>query len=110
MKSLLCAAAAAAMLCLSTGAAAQMAKGPHQAMPCTQCHKDAKMSAPSQKTCLECHVSYAEVAKRTASAKVNPHDSHMGRVDCNECHKMHGKSQYICRDCHAFDAVKFKGE
>ena len=50
------------------------------------------------------------LAAKTKGDKFNPHDSHMGRVECTACHSMHKKSQFICRDCHAIPSRKFKGE
>ena len=69
-------------------------------------------AAPSQKTRPQCHRSYAALAKKTAKPgeKFNPHDSHMGRIECTQCHSMHATSHYICRDCHAIPDRKFKGE
>ena len=61
---------------------------------------------------LKCHGSYEKLAKLTAKPgeKFNPHDSHMGRIECTQCHSMHAKSHYICRDCHSIADRKFKGE
>lgn len=85
--------------------------GSHASLNCTVCHADQKaMKAPSQKVCLQCHVSYDALAKKTAGDKFNPHDSHMGRVECTACHSVHNKSRFICRDCHAIADRKFKGE
>jgi hypothetical protein len=54
--------------------------------------------------CLTCHESYKAVAERTQHLKEewgrNPHESHMGEIDCSECHKMHGPSKFICSECH----------
>lgn len=111
IKASLIACASAVMMAVAPATfAAGMAHGSHQAMPCTQCHKTTPMAAPSQKDCLACHGNYAKLAKATESMTPNPHDSHMGRVDCTECHGMHKPSHFMCRDCHAFKNVKFKGE
>ena len=37
--------------------------------------------------CLKCHVSYEDLAKKTANLEPNPHDNHMGKVNCEDCHK-----------------------
>ncbi len=85
--------------------------GSHAKLACTTCHAGQKtMTAPDQKVCLQCHVSYEALAKKTAGDKYNPHDSHMGRIQCSACHSMHQKSHYVCRDCHAIADRKFKGE
>ena len=107
-------AAFAAAVCLGAApASAVTINGSHASLKCETCHAgQAAKAAPSQKTCLKCHGSYEALAKKTAKAgeKFNPHDSHMGRVECTQCHSMHGKSHYICHDCHAIPNRKFKGE
>lgn len=30
----------------------------------------------------------------------NPHDSHLGNVECYTCHSMHGQSKLYCTQCH----------
>ena len=30
----------------------------------------------------------------------NPHDSHLGAIDCYTCHSMHSKSKLYCTQCH----------
>ena len=53
--------------------------------------------------CLKCHVSYEELAKKTASLSPNPHRSHMGAVNCEECHKADAeKPVLMCNQCHKF--------
>lgn len=105
--------AAMAAACFAAPAAYAAANGSHASLKCETCHAgQAQPTAPSQKTCLGCHGSYEALAKKTAKPgeKFNPHDSHMGRVECTACHSMHKKSHYICRDCHAIADRKFKGE
>ena len=106
----ICAAAVALAFAAPAAMAQSAPHGTHKAIPCQQCHKTTPMKAPAQSTCLACHGSYDKLAKATAKSKPNPHDSHMGRVDCSECHSMHKTSRFMCRDCHAFKNVKFKGE
>lgn len=52
--------------------------------------------------CFKCHGTYAEIAEKTEgySGKANPHDSHEGALDCNQCHRVHGQSQLLCAACH----------
>lgn len=54
--------------------------------------------------CFRCHGSYAELAKKTEPLVEklgrNPHKSHMGEVDCYECHKVHQASTFACAECH----------
>lgn len=60
--------------------------------------------------CLRCHESYEAVAKRSAGLKEklgrNPHESHLGEIDCSQCHKMHRRSKFICSECHKSDYGK----
>jgi cytochrome c nitrite reductase small subunit len=55
--------------------------------------------------CFDCHLpnehtSYEEVIQLTAGLELNPHDSHLGQMDCEICHKMHRVSEDYCADCH----------
>ncbi|WP_288594900.1 cytochrome c3 family protein [uncultured Sutterella sp.] len=59
--------------------------------------------------CLKCHVSYKALAKKTADLEPNPHFSHMGEVNCVECHKPDAdakKPEAMCNDCHKFKFQK----
>lgn len=79
---------------------------------CQQCHArkmPAKGSPPAslptiatKETCLQCHGSYAEIAKRTAKfdPPYNAHDSHWGELDCYQCHRVHRTSELFCASCH----------
>ncbi len=73
-------------------------------LACKQCHgNDALLKAPAEKSCLACHGSYAAVARRTSGLALNPHQSHMGEIECGSCHKMHAKSENACNKCHNYD-------
>ena len=37
--------------------------------------------------CMKCHGSYEDLAKKTAGLEPNPHRSHLGAVNCQDCHK-----------------------
>jgi len=55
--------------------------------------------------CFDCHLpnehtSYEQVIQLTAELELNPHDSHLGELDCDLCHKMHGLSEDYCAQCH----------
>ncbi len=55
--------------------------------------------------CFDCHLpnehtSYDEVIQLTAGLELNPHDSHLGELDCDLCHKMHRASEDYCAQCH----------
>ncbi len=46
------------------------------------------------------HTSYEEVIQLTAGLELNPHSSHLGEMECETCHKMHGPSEDYCAQCH----------
>ena len=55
--------------------------------------------------CYDCHLpnehtSYEEVIQLTAGLELNPHDSHLGEMDCATCHKTHRASEDYCAQCH----------
>lgn len=81
--------------------------GTCQALPANHAsqsiHKNLNDETP-MKTCMQCHVSYSELAKKTEklNPSFNPHSSHKGHENCTNCHKMTTKSQLICNDCHGF--------
>ncbi len=53
--------------------------------------------------CLKCHVSYDALAKKTENLEPNPHFSHLGAVNCEDCHKADkAKPELMCDSCHKF--------
>ena len=94
---------------LSSAAFAQELKGKHKenAIACVDCHKVENPDKPaSMESCIECHGSYADVKELTKDLpEANPHDSHLGELDCRDCHKMHKPSEVVCASCHNFDLV-----
>jgi len=61
--------------------------------------------------CLNCHGSYDQLTEKTKNSTafmtvdgkaINPHDTHVGKVECYNCHKMHKDRQPIeyCYGCH----------
>lgn len=83
---------------------------PHEKFNCQQCHQAQPTSIPKQDVCSSCHGDYSKLIAKTKAMKVNPHDSHKGRIECTECHAVHQKPRFMCNDCHAFDGMKMKGE
>ena len=75
---------------------------------CQKCHgKTKKPEEVPMSKCVTCH-NVDKVAEKTASVKPqNPHESvHYGRnLDCNLCHREHGKSENYCAQCHSFKFV-----
>lgn len=90
----------------------------HEQGVLVEVHRSADSTATSinerkfpKESCLKCHGSYANLIALTkdsteltviADEAVNPHDTHLGEVDCYYCHKMHKKFKPInyCYDCH----------
>jgi Cytochrome c3 len=71
---------------------------------CSGCHKE---SPPKQDVpmaiCLGCHGDYGKVALKTDKLDPNPHDSHLGEIDCGKCHHAHKASVNFCNPCHELD-------
>lgn len=56
-----------------------------------------------KKTCMQCHGDYKTLAAKTKNLEPNPHFSHMGEVNCVECHKADKvKPESMCNSCHKF--------
>ncbi|MBP1626745.1 MAG: cytochrome [Holophagaceae bacterium] len=81
---------------------------------CEDCHLTKKPTTAAKiDKCLECHEGYEGMAKRTAKkekgphvylANINPHDSHIGKIECSECHSAHSEPhKSFCDRCHTFD-------
>jgi len=71
---------------------------------CSGCHKESppKQDAPMA-VCLGCHGDYPKVAAKTNKLDPNPHDSHLGEIECGKCHHAHKGSVNFCNECHQFD-------
>ena len=55
--------------------------------------------------CFGCHLpnehtNYEQIILATAELELNPHDSHLGEMECSICHKVHKPSEDYCADCH----------
>jgi len=62
--------------------------------------------------CLDYHGSLEKLAGKTANPdfpKRNPHQSHLGDVDCTVCHKAHSESRVYCLGCHSQFNLKIPG-
>lgn len=61
----------------------------------------------TKQQCMACHGSYDKLAAQTASLQPNPHYSHLGEVNCEDCHKGNTtKPQLMCNSCHNFTITK----
>lgn len=73
---------------------------------CSACHGAALPgfdATVANATCLSCHGPMEQLAKKTEPADFkdrNPHQSHLGEIDCTVCHKGHGESKVYCLGCH----------
>lgn len=83
-------------------------KHKEKGVSCSSCHTKGKpFTLPDDSTCLGCHGSYEELAKKTAkledikAAISNPHKSHTGEARCTGCHKNHAASVLMCNQCHS---------
>ena len=57
--------------------------------------------------CTKCHDDLDRIKIKTDEGDgINPHDSHLGDLNCADCHKMHTKSKASCSECHDFDFLK----
>ena len=71
------------------------------AITCTVCHGPARPAQPPESPkCLSCHPDYKNAALQANKTLTNPHDSHMGDLDCELCHHQHSKSDNFCSQCH----------
>jgi len=67
-----------------------------------------KRSFGTKVFCGRCH-DLATVISKTALVNVstfadeNPHNSHVGFLECNSCHSQHEESQLSCKQCHTFE-------
>ena len=52
---------------------------------------------------MKCHGDYAKLAEKTKMLDPNPHFSHLGEVNCEDCHKADkAKPELMCNTCHQF--------
>jgi hypothetical protein len=71
---------------------------------CVGCHGTAspeKGTFVEMAACLKCHGTYDKVKERTKNlGKRNPHNNHVGELDCTVCHYGHSESVLYCAKCH----------
>jgi len=79
-------------------------KHKNKGVECSGCHPE---DPPKQKVpmavCLGCHGDYPTVAAQTKRLDPNPHDSHLGEIECEKCHHAHKASVNACAACHLMD-------
>ena len=84
-----------------------------EGIACKECHtiEKPKDPPPSYKPCLACHGPYEKIAQRTKKLPGNPHDSHLGPMDCLKCHGVHEPMEpekIPCMECHSDFEYKVK--
>lgn len=95
-----------AIQCSALAADAPVLAERHKAkgVGCIMCHgteKPEPFAEVSADKCLACHGPRDALAKKTEKwGKRNPHDNHLGEVECSVCHKGHQKSASYCSNCH----------
>lgn len=80
---------------------------------CVDCHGEAGLLNDSEMqtnvTCISCHGTLEDMALITNKSEINPHESHLGKINCTSCHGGHEPSVLYCNYCHSFD-VKIPSE
>lgn len=77
-----------------------------KSVACSSCHVKAPNAKPTMKECLACHGgTYEGLAKSTESDDINMHATHMGELECTECHSGHKKPRLVCDGCHEFTDI-----
>lgn len=71
---------------------------------CATCHGSGAPNGQIQMdNCLKCHSgSYEKLASQTDKGDINYHATHMGEINCIECHQGHTASRLVCDQCHEF--------
>lgn len=79
-----------------------------KSMNCESCHlKGMSKKTPSSEQCFACHGNYEQLRKKTASPKkMNPHDTHLGKLECSGCHRAHSAPVPMCVECHGEEMAK----
>ena len=70
---------------------------------CEGCHKEGTSKEQvTTAVCIQCHGDRAKLGEQTQKVIPNPHDSHVGDVECELCHHAHKPSENYCGNCHEF--------
>ncbi len=94
----------------SKGEAANFLAGHHMKkhLACENCHPKAEISDSEtaiNNQCVTCHGSLKALGEKTPEKKFNPHDSHLGKINCTACHQGHRQSTSYCHSCHDFKGM-----
>lgn len=93
-----------------SGTKADYLAGAHTKMglACSSCHHQAKTDDSEYKinaTCTGCHGELSAIAQKN-KGHINPHKSHLGKINCTACHAGHEASVAYCSNCHSFSEMK----
>lgn len=74
---------------------------------CADCHGAAgtlnDTETQANIACVSCHGTLEDMGKVTNKTEINPHQSHLGKINCTACHGGHEPSAVYCNYCHSFD-------
>lgn len=72
---------------------------------CNDCHGKTLAVDDSETAvntnCVGCHGTLEAIGKKTKE-HINPHNSHLGEINCTTCHKGHTPSKSYCNYCHSY--------
>ncbi len=95
----------------TTGEKAKYLAGSHMtdkniAISCADCHGESGLLDDAETqvnaTCISCHGDLKAVAAITNKTEINPHESHLDKINCTACHGGHEPSAIYCNNCHSF--------
>ncbi len=76
------------------------------AISCADCHGESGLLDDAETqvnaTCISCHGDLKAVAAITNKTEINPHESHLDKINCTACHGGHEPSAIYCNNCHSF--------
>lgn len=82
-----------------------------QGISCSACHANGVIGQIHNTTCLSCHGPMETLVAKTTPQQFqdrNPHQSHLGEIDCTTCHVQHGPQKIYCLECHPKFDLRFK--
>ena len=71
---------------------------------CIACHGN-EQATLEPGNCLVCHKGFGDGKNRLNPSLPKVHDTHMGDLPCNLCHKAHAKSVNFCSQCHEWKYI-----
>ncbi len=95
----------------TTGEKAKYLAGSHMtdkniAISCADCHGENGLLDDAETqvnvTCISCHGDLKAMAAITNKSEINPHESHLDKINCTACHGGHEPSAIYCNNCHSF--------